>query len=547
MSIILVHGLRGHPRHTWESSRKVPSIHRDSDVKASSKQKRFKSLFKPKPSGSSTADQDTSEAHVVFWPQDYLIEDIPEARVWTYGYNADVIGGLFQSNNQNSVSQHGRDLAVKAEREIDNEDPFVFVAHSLGGIIVKDAMHRSQPVCIRTKSIVFLGTPHRGSTSTGWGEIVLNLARLALQDSNKKILKTLEVNSEVLDNVHEEFKTIVHKYSIKIHSFQEARAISGIKGLHNKIVDDFSSKLDLPSILEIVESIDANHIEIARCSDRTDPQYRAILGNISFHNDPSVVNTTTFNSQHHEHEIRYLSGTQNDLKGNLTNIGGSQLNAVNFNSGRGSININTHTSDNSCLRDLQTTDPRLDKQRIEETKGGLLIGAYNWILENADFQKWYCNDDNRLLWIKGDPGKGKTMLLCGIINELQRLNEYVLAYFFCQGTDARINSSVAVLRGLIYMLINQQPELLRHLENRYKIQGEQLFKDVNTWVALSGILRDILDDQSLKPTILIIDVLDECKEDLPKLLRLIVLSVSKFPRVKWLVSSRNWPQIEEEL
>jgi hypothetical protein len=48
-----------------------------------------------------------------------LAHDIPEARVWTYGYNADVIG-VFQANNKNSVSQHGRDLAVKLEREIEN-------------------------------------------------------------------------------------------------------------------------------------------------------------------------------------------------------------------------------------------------------------------------------------------------------------------------------------------------------------------------------------------------------------------------------------------
>ena len=41
--------------------------------------------------------------------------------MWTYGYNADVIGGLFQANNKNSISQHGRDLSVRLEREIDNE------------------------------------------------------------------------------------------------------------------------------------------------------------------------------------------------------------------------------------------------------------------------------------------------------------------------------------------------------------------------------------------------------------------------------------------
>jgi hypothetical protein len=48
-----------------------------------------------------------------------LTHDILEARVWTYGYNANVIGA-FQANNKNIVSQHGRDLAVKLEREIEN-------------------------------------------------------------------------------------------------------------------------------------------------------------------------------------------------------------------------------------------------------------------------------------------------------------------------------------------------------------------------------------------------------------------------------------------
>ena len=78
------------------------------------------------------------------------------------------------------------------------------------------------------------------------------------------------------------------------------------------------------------------------------------------------------------------------------------------------------TEDQECTRHLRLTDPRDDKKRIEETKGGLLEDSYYWILENSDFQQW-CNDQqSRLLWIKGDSGKGKTMLLCGIVNELTK-------------------------------------------------------------------------------------------------------------------------------
>ncbi|KAJ4158226.1 uncharacterized protein LMH87_008759 [Akanthomyces muscarius] len=277
VNIVFIHGLRGHPKHTWEED---PANSGETTV-ATSRKRRFNSLFRAKTS-KSTADSKTGERDSVssrlFWPDELLAHDIPEARVWTYGYVADVIGGLFEANNKNSVSQHGRDLAVRVEREIDNTDPIYFVAHSLGGIIVKDAMHKSETCRSRTKLIVFLGTPHRGSSYAGWGEIAANLARLALQDSNKRILETLEVNSEVLDNIHEEFKTIVHNSEIKIHSFQESQGMSGMKGLDNKVVDDFSSKLDLPRQLETVETINANHRQMAKCGDRSDPLYRAILG-----------------------------------------------------------------------------------------------------------------------------------------------------------------------------------------------------------------------------------------------------------------------------
>ena len=41
---------------------------------------------------------------------------------------------------------------------------------------------------------------------------------------------------------------------------------------------------------------------------------------------------------------------------------------------------------NRCLADLRLTDPRDDKTRIEQTKGGLLKDSYKWVLDHDDFQ-----------------------------------------------------------------------------------------------------------------------------------------------------------------
>ncbi|KFY11687.1 hypothetical protein V491_07098 [Pseudogymnoascus sp. VKM F-3775] len=197
---------------------------------------------------------------------------------------------------------------------------------------------------------------------------------------------------------------------------------------------------------------------------------------------------------------------------------------------------------------------REDKRRIEDKNGGLLKDSYRWILEHSVFQQWRDDKQGRMLWIKGDPGKGKTMLLCGIVNELSPLTKLsdekattLLSYFFCQATDSRINNATSVLRGLIYLLIVQQPSLASHVRRKYNQGAKMPFEGVNSWAALSMIFEDILQDSSLKSTYLIIDALDECETGLPGLLKLIVQSASKSPLVKWLVSSRNKPDIEARL
>jgi hypothetical protein len=202
-----------------------------------------------------------------------------------------------------------------------------------------------------------------------------------------------------------------------------------------------------------------------------------------------------------------------------------------------------------CIQAIYSTDPCADKKRIEGTKGGLLADSYRWVLDNVTFQQWQQDAHSRLLWVKGDPGKGKTMLLCGIIDQLQSSlpRTAFLAYFFCQGTDSRLNSATAVLRGLIYLLVTQQPRLTSHLQKRYDQAGGSLFQDANAWIALSEIFTSIVHDKDFKTSCLIVDALDECAMDLPKLLDLIVRTAASSSRVKWLVSSRNEGHIEQKL
>lgn len=204
----------------------------------------------------------------------------------------------------------------------------------------------------------------------------------------------------------------------------------------------------------------------------------------------------------------------------------------------------------NCLQALHATDPDLDKARIKDNKGGLLDKAYRWVFENANFKRWRYEQESQLLCVKGDPGKGKTMLLCGIIEELIKstiASETTVIFFFCEAADARLNNATGVLRGLIFMLVVRHPSLISHVRREYDKGGAKVFEDANAWYALLGILTNILQDSLLQTTYLIIDALDECTTGLSHLLDLIVEKSAFQSHVKWLVSSRNWPAIEQTL
>ncbi len=201
----------------------------------------------------------------------------------------------------------------------------------------------------------------------------------------------------------------------------------------------------------------------------------------------------------------------------------------------------------ACLDSLGATDPRLDKARIQREKGGLLRDSYCWVLSDDNFQRWRDEEQSQLLWIRGHPGKGKTMLLCGIIDELIASTTHTanFSFFFCQATRGHINSATAALRGLIFMLVKQQPSLVSYLRESCD-NGKGCFEGVNAWDALSKVFRKMLKDPDLETTYLFIDALDECTTDLGLLLDFIQISATS-SSVKWIVTSRNWSSIEKGL
>ena len=204
------------------------------------------------------------------------------------------------------------------------------------------------------------------------------------------------------------------------------------------------------------------------------------------------------------------------------------------------------------MQNLRQTDPRADKDRILHQKDDLLKEASEWVLETTEFCGWYDRADTQLLWIKGDPGKGKTMMAIALVNELSRRLQTdrcpgILSYFFCQNTDSRLNNAVSVLRGLIYMLATDHNTLAKPLKEEFERAGSKLFED-NSFFDLRRILLAMLKIPVHGTIYLVVDALDECASGLSQLLSLITYNgFTPASRVKWLITSRNRKDIEEEL
>ncbi|EXK38479.1 hypothetical protein FOMG_06060 [Fusarium oxysporum f. sp. melonis 26406] len=202
------------------------------------------------------------------------------------------------------------------------------------------------------------------------------------------------------------------------------------------------------------------------------------------------------------------------------------------------------TKNMECFAAFQLTDPQLDKIEIQKRKGAPLWDSYSWVLQHDAYNK-LDDSSSRVLWINGEPGKEKTMLLCGIIDELKKSLRPV-SYFFCQVTDEDLSNDTAVMRGLIYVLLDQQPSLISEVRPYYDKREDKLFSGKNSNVLLSEILTKLLQDPSMQNAVLVVDALDECKSGRDRFIMLIG-DLSCSCSARWIISSRNWPEIARGL
>lgn len=187
------------------TSKDSPSTASDRDAR---KPRFFEKIF--------TKNGKGKKAEAIYWPEDFLARDFPNSRIMTWGYNTTITKG-YRAVNQVSLFSHARNLLydLQSERRKVSDRPLIFVAHSLGGILVKECLRRSEvdsdpqikSIYIATIGVLFFGTPHRGSAHwASLGEVVSKMAGTILSiDVNSEIIRALLPTSPELELCRESF------------------------------------------------------------------------------------------------------------------------------------------------------------------------------------------------------------------------------------------------------------------------------------------------------------------------------------------------------
>lgn len=342
---------------------------------------------------------------------------------------------MFSSGSKSTIFQHSQDLlsdlAMLRHSTQQKAIPIIFIVHSLGGIVVKDALSISQQEQIYTREIlpatrgvIFLGTPHRGSAVASVGEVAFRFAKLFFQDPNIKVLRGLERNSEILDRIARSFGHVLATGRIKVHSFREELDLKGIS-----IVDTFSSTIGY--LYETIGSLHANHRDMAKMSSCDDINFQRVVAVID----------------------RWLADTEPlpvDLRSSKTN---SVL----------PDGLIFDEEYHDCLASLNSAEARMRHENLTDAYSG----TFQWIFDSKyNFSSFLSGDlASNTFWIQGKPGSGKSTLMkfalrhphtAELLEKYHNVSWIMAAYFFHdRGTDAQ-KSILGFLREILYQVLMQQ-------------------------------------------------------------------------------------------
>ncbi|KAL1608072.1 hypothetical protein SLS60_003011 [Paraconiothyrium brasiliense] len=514
--IVFVHGFTGHPERTW--STKINREDAAKTIERPSKRQKFNQAFQ-----TFAGSVEGESIPKVFWPRDILPSTIPDARILTYGYDTHIRHRLDAPVPQSTVYDISWNflIALEGERRTDPLRPMIFVVHSLGGIVAKEMLRRSngcsrgQPhlhqVFASTKGIMFFGTPHGGSDPRGFlHHVAERLIKTIGFTYNKQVVNSLLPSGERLKELRDEFGPLAEEQEWIIHSFQELQGVAALGGA--KVVEDTSSYLNLPA-REVSEHIERNHMEMCRFTGIDDVEYRKV--------SRALLRMIQAECRPEQPSVRALRPLTDEDKQTL-------LESLNF----------------EQLESRQRSIKEAHKKTCR------------WLLSTPEYKSWLApnemDEHNGFLWIKGKPGAGKSTLMKFASEKTrERLRKVtIISYFFNARGDDLEKSTIGAYRSLLLQIIQNIPRL--HIVLDTLNATTETISPAYSWsiATLKHLIRFAIQNLGSSSVICFIDALDECEEnqvrDMVLFLEQVSEAIANRKSFRVCLASRHYPQISIE-
>ncbi|KAK3299614.1 uncharacterized protein B0H64DRAFT_102714 [Chaetomium fimeti] len=166
-----------------------------------------------------------------------------------------------------------------------------------------------------------------------------------------------------------------------------------------------------------------------------------------------------------------------------------------------------------CLRSL-LFDGMDDRQHVIRRA---YPGTCDWLFSTDQFQEWRNRANlpfhNGVLWIKGKPGVGKSVLMKHALRHCEKIfgGQLIVTHFFHGRGTSLQKTLLGMLRSIVYQLLDKDDTLYERFLPIYAKQRTD-GKGGPEWsrAQLEDFIRSIMDKPQSKPLIFLIGALNEC-------------------------------------
>ncbi|KAM3553716.1 hypothetical protein ARSEF4850_006789 [Beauveria asiatica] len=204
--------------------------------------------------------------------KDLLAHDFPDARIWNFAHESNwLIDAPVKT-----TEEIGKCLLKEIrDKRSSPHVPIIFIGHSLGGIIIKQALctSDSQDIIDDTAGIIFLGVPHQGSSASIAGAALAALTGFPGSDT------TLLLSEESWGAAQQPCGCIRLSYSSK--------RTTAAEGSDHIVVSRDSAKVHADA--RESHSIETDHSGLNKCGGPTDALFAALTAAIRRLKTPSLL------------------------------------------------------------------------------------------------------------------------------------------------------------------------------------------------------------------------------------------------------------------